>query len=151
MGKWSTYFRNKSRNSLEDRFHELEKETWELKQEVKNLEQGSRRKKSLRKKVLVTALILALVVLAVVFISDGDDQTVLPDEPDTEVVEPQPLPDISSWWETFTDWAAGMWQSIQDFFTGLFERWLNDSPPDNNEPQQPVEPEPEEELPEENG
>ncbi len=126
----------------------MEKKNWELRQGVQDLEGRRRRTGSPLKKILVVALVLILaVVLVNAFGGNGDqtaitdDQTAVPDEPVPEPEAPQPQPDLGSWWETFTGWAAGAWQSIQDFFTGLLENR------GNNQPSPPVEPEGEEELP----
>jgi len=87
-----------------------------------------------------------LILAGFLFITFGgnDDQTAVPDEPDLESEAPPPQPDINSWWETFTDWAAGAWQSIQDFFTGLFENSGNNQapPPTELEAEEEVEEEP---------
>ena len=108
-------------SSQPDRLQKLEQDTNELKKELFAMGEGERQQKPVWKKWWVWALVIMFAVVVISVLGGEDEPLVIPEAPEEEITAPQPSPDPESLWNNFTEWAAGVWNSIKTFFADLLE------------------------------
>lgn len=120
-----------------DRVQKLEHDTYELKKELHGLSEDKKAQKPAWKKWWVWVLVILFAVVLISVLGGEDEPVVIPEAPEEEISAPQPSPDFESLWNSFTDWAAGVWDSIQSFLTGLLDNrgGNQDAPPGEPAPQ----------------